>query len=283
MDGIVFIDKDINYTSKDITMMVGKKFGTTKVGHVGTLDPFASGLLMVMVNKATKTLICFEDFPKAYVATIKLGEYKDSMDITGNTVKTMDVPSFSKEEIEKALLSFMGKSMQTVPLTSAVHVNGKRLYEYAHKGKTIELPTREIEVFGIELINYSGDEITFKVCVSKGTYIRVLGSDIAKKLGTVGYLEELRRISTGPFNVSEATRIGDLKEENVKSTTEVLSRFIRTVSVNTQEALDIKNGKIKTYPLETTTDKLLVIDEYDNPIALYTNIDNQYIFRRGLF
>ena len=283
MDGIVFIDKDINYTSKDITMMVGKKFGTTKVGHVGTLDPFASGFLMVMVNKATKTLICFEDFPKAYVTTIKLGEYKDSMDITGNTVETMDVPNFSKEEIEKILLSFMGKSMQTVPLTSAVHVNGKRLYEYAHKGKTIDLPTREIEVFGIELINYSGDEITFKVCVSKGTYIRVLGSDIAKKLGTVGYLKELRRISTGPFNVSEAVKIGDLKEENVKSTTEVLSRFIRTVSVNDQEALDIKNGKIKTYSLEATTDKLLVIDEYDNPIALYTNIDNQYIFRRGLF
>ena len=283
MDGIVFIDKDINYTSKDITMMVGKKFGTTKVGHVGTLDPFASGLLMVMVNKATKTLICFEDFPKTYVATIKLGEFKDSMDITGNTVETMDVPCFSKEDIEKALLSFMGKSMQTVPLTSAVHVNGKRLYEYAHKGKTIDLPTREIEVFGIELINYSGDEITFKVCVSKGTYIRVLGSDIAKKLGAVGYLKELRRISTGPFNVSEAVKIGDLKEENVKSTTEVLSRFIRTVSVNDQETLDIKNGKIKTYPLEATTDKLIVIDEYDNPIALYTNIDNQYIFRRGLF
>ena len=283
MDGIVFIDKDINYTSKDITMMVGKRFGTTKVGHVGTLDPFASGLLMVMVNKATKTLICFEDFPKEYVATIKLGEYKDSMDITGNTVETIDVPNFSKEEIEKVLLSFMGKSMQTVPLTSAVHVNGKRLYEYAHKGKTIELPTREIEVLGIELINYSGDEITFKVCVSKGTYIRVLGSDIAKRLGTVGYLKELRRISTGPFTVSEAVKIGDLKEENVKSTTEVLSRFIRTISVNSQEALDIKNGKIKTYPLEVTTDKLLAIDEYDNPIALYTNIDNQYIFRRGLF
>ena len=283
MDGIVFIDKDINYTSKDITMMVGKRFGTTKVGHVGTLDPFASGLLMVMVNKATKTLICFEDFPKEYVATIKLGEYKDSMDITGNTVETIDVPNFSKEEIEKVLLSFMGKSMQTVPLTSAVHVNGKRLYEYAHKGKTIELPTREIEVLGIELINYSGDEITFKVCVSKGTYIRAIGSDIAKRLGTVGYLKELRRISTGPFNVSEAVRIGDLKEENVKSTTEVLSRFIRTISVNSQEALDIKNGKIKTYPLEVTTDKLLAIDEYDNPIALYTNIDNQYIFRRGLF
>ena len=283
MDGIVFIDKDIDYTSKDITMMVGKKFGSTKVGHVGTLDPFASGLLMVMVNKATKTLICFEDFNKEYEATIKLGEFKDSMDITGKTVESMDIPNLTKVEIEKVLLSFKGKSMQTVPLTSAVHVNGKRLYEYAHKGKSIELPSREIEVYDIELLDYTSDEITFRVNVSKGTYIRVLGADIAKKLGTVGYLKSLRRTAVGPFNVSEAVRINDLKEEDVKSTGDVLTRFIKSISVNDQEALDIKNGKIKAYTLEVTSDKLLVLDNENNPIALYTNIDNQYIFRRGLF
>ena len=283
MDGIVFIDKDIDYTSKDITMMVGKKFGSTKVGHVGTLDPFASGLLMVMVNKATKTLICFEDFNKEYEVTIKLGEFKDSMDITGKTVESMDIPNLTKVEIEKVLLSFKGKSMQTVPLTSAVHVNGKRLYEYAHKGKSIELPSREIEVYDIELLDYTSDEITFRVNVSKGTYIRVLGADIAKKLGTVGYLKSLRRTAVGPFNVSEAVRINDLKEEDVKSTGDVLTRFIKSISVNDQEALDIKNGKIKAYTLEVTSDKLLVLDNENNPIALYTNIDNQYIFRRGLF
>ena len=283
MDGIVFIDKDIDYTSKDISMMVGKRFNTTKVGHVGTLDPFASGLLMVMVNKATKTLICFEDFPKEYEATIKLGEFKDSMDITGNTVETADIPNLTKEKIENTLKSFVGKSIQTVPLTSAVHVNGKRLYEYAHRGKTVELPTREIEVFNIELLEFTSDEITFKVSVSKGTYIRVLGADIAKKLGSVGYLKSLRRTAVGPFNVKEAVKISDLKEEDVKSTGEVLTRFMKSISVNEQEALDIKNGKIKVYPLEVKADKLLVVDQDNNPIALYTNIDNQYIFRRGLF
>ena len=283
MDGIVFIDKDIDYTSKDITMMVGKKFNTTKVGHIGTLDPFASGLLMVMVNKATKTLICFEDFSKEYETTIKLGEFKDSMDVTGNTIETADIPNLDKETIENVLNSFVGKSMQTVPLTSAVHVNGKRLYEYAHRGKTVELPTREIEVFDIELLGFTSDEITFRVSVSKGTYIRVLGADIAKKLGTVGYLKSLRRTVVGPFNVSEAVKINDLKEEDVKSTGEVLTRFIKSVSVNDQEALNIKNGKIKAYPLEVETDKLLILDNENNPIALYTNIDNQYIFRRGLF
>ena len=283
MDGIVFIDKDIDYTSKDITMMVGKKFNTTKVGHIGTLDPFASGLLMVMVNKATKTLICFEDFSKEYEATIKLGEFKDSMDVTGNTLETADIPNLDKKTIDNVLKSFVGKSMQTVPLTSAVHVNGKRLYEYAHRGKTVELPTREIEVFDIELLGFTSDEITFRVSVSKGTYIRVLGADIAKKLGTVGYLKSLRRTVVGPFIVSEAVKINDLKEVDVKSTGEVLTRFIKSVSVNDQEALNIKNGKIKAYPLEVETDKLLILDNENNPIALYTNIDNQYIFRRGLF
>ena len=283
MDGFVFIDKPVGYTSKEVSMQVGKLFHTKKVGHIGTLDPFASGLLMVMVDKATKTLICFEDFSKRYVATIKLGEFRDSMDITGNVVETSEVPNLTKEEIENALQSFLGKSNQTVPLTSAVHVNGVRLYEYAHRGKSVELPTREIEVFDIKLIDYSKDEITFEAYVSKGTYIRVLGADIAKKLGSVGYLKSLRRISTGPFDVNEAVSLEALKEDDVKPVGETLSRFIKSRIVDDTEALDIKNGKIKVYPLEANTDKLLILDQENNPIALYTNIDNQYIFRRGLF
>ena len=283
MDGFVFIDKEPGYTSKDVSMKVGKLFHTTKVGHIGTLDPFASGLLIVMVNKATKSLICFEDFPKRYVATIKLGEYKDTMDIEGTTTETCPIPELNKEIIEKTLKKFLGKSMQTVPLTSAVHVNGKRLYEYAHRGQQVELPQREIEIFDIKLLDFAKDEITFETYVSKGTYIRVLGADIAKELGCVGYVNALRRVSTGPFDVSEAVKLGELKEENVKPIGETLSRFLKTRVVDEVEALDIKNGKIKIYPLEVKEDKLLIVDKDNNPIALYTNIENQYIFRRGLF
>ena len=283
MDGFVFIDKEPGYTSKDVSMKVGKFFHTTKVGHIGTLDPFASGLLIVMVNKATKSLICFEDFPKRYVATIKLGEYKDTMDIEGTTTETCPIPELNKEIIEKTLKKFLGKSMQTVPLTSAVHVNGKRLYEYAHRGQEVELPQREIEIFDIKLLDFAKDEITFETYVSKGTYIRVLGADIAKELGCVGYLNALRRVSTGPFDVSEAVKLGELKEENVKPIGETLSRFLKTRAADEIEALDIKNGKIKIYPLEVKEDKLLIVDKDNNPIALYTNIENQYIFRRGLF
>ena len=283
MDGFVFIDKEPGYTSTDVSMKVGRFFHTKKVGHIGTLDPFASGLLIVMVNKATKSLICFEDFPKRYVATIKLGEFKDTMDVDGITTDTCPIPELSKEKIEKALKKFLGKSMQTVPITSAVHVNGKRLYEYAHKGQEVELPRREIEIFDIKLIDFTRDEITFETYVSKGTYIRVLGADIAKELGCVGYLSALRRISTGPFDVSEALKICDLIEGNVKPIGETLSRFLKTRIVDEIEATDIKNGKIRIYPLEVKEDKLLIVDKDNNPIALYTNIDNQYIFRRGLF
>lgn len=283
MNGFVFIDKEPGLTSKDVSTKVGQFFHTKKVGHIGTLDPFASGLLIVMVNKATKTLICFEDFPKRYIATIKLGEYKDSMDTEGTTIETLPIPELNKKTIEKTLNSFLGKSMQTVPLTSAVHVNGKRLYEYARKGQEVELPTREIEVFDIKLVDFTKDEITFEAYVSKGTYIRALGADIAKELGCVGYLNALRRVSTGPFDVKEAVKLSNLKEEDVKPIGETLSRFINTKVVDEKEATDIKNGKIKIYPLEAKEEKLLIVDNDNNPIALYTNIDNQYIFRRGLF
>ena len=271
MDGIVFIDKDIDYTSKDISMMVGKRFNTTKVGHVGTLDPFASGLLMVMVNKATKTLICFEDFPKEYEATIKLGEFKDSMDITGNTVETVDIPNLTKEKIENTLKSFVGKSIQTVPLTSAVHVNGKRLYEYAHRGKTVELPTREIEVFDIKLLGFTSDEITFRVSVSKGTYIRVLGETIAEKLGTVGHLTSLRRTKILDIDVTKAKTIKELKEDDLLPIADIVKEFLPTaiLSIPSEIKKARHGGKLSLKLFPNRLDTFCVMDDKNHAIAIY--------------
>lgn len=283
MDGFVLIDKEPGYTSKGVSMKVGKFFHTTRVGHIGTLDPFASGLLLVMINKATKSLLCFEDFSKRYVATIKLGEFKDTMDTEGTTTETRPIPKLNREFIEKTLNKFLGKIVQTVPLTSAVHVNGRRLYEYARKGESVDLPVREIEIFDIKLVDFTDEEITFEAYVSKGTYIRVLGADIAKELGTVGYLNALRRIAVGPFTVEEASKIDEISLEKVQPIGKTLMRFMKTKTVDDIEALDVKNGKIKVYPLEVDEEKLLIVDSKNNPIALYTNVDNQYIFRRGLF
>ena len=284
MDGFVLIDKDIGLTSREVSSRVGRFFKTKKAGHVGTLDPFASGLLLVMINKANKSAICFDDLSKKYVATIKLGEYRDSLDITGQKIKEKEIPYLNIDQINEALSSFLGVSQQSIPLTSAKHVNGVRLYEYAHKGLEIDLPTHEIEVHDIKLIDYHDDEITFEAHVSKGTYIRVLGADIAEKLGTVGYLKQLRRTEVPPFNVLEAIKLDDLKEDSLIPTGEILSRFIKTRIVSDNEANDIKNGKVTIYEKEVAdTDKLLIVNENKNPIALYTNVNNQYIFRRGLF
>lgn len=284
MDGFIFLDKQEGVTSTQEGSRIKHFFHTKKVGHVGTLDPFATGLLIIGVNKGTKAITFFDDFSKEYIATIKLGEVTDSLDLTGKVIETKDIPSLSKDKIKEVLHSFLGKSKQLPPMTSAIRIDGKRLYKLAHQGKEIERPYRDIEVFEIELLDYQTDEITFRALVSKGTYIRVLGSDIANKIGTVGHLTKLRRTKVGPFSVEDAVKIDDVSEESLKSTFEVLKMFSKVIEFDEQRINDIKNGKIKyldeTYP----QNRLLVVDSNNTAIAMYVkNNDNRYEFARGLF
>lgn len=284
MDGFIFLDKQEGVTSTQEGNRIKHFFHTKKVGHVGTLDPFATGLLIIGVNKGTKAITFFDDFSKEYIATIKLGEVTDSLDLTGKVTETKDIPSLSRDKIKEVLHSFLGKSKQLPPMTSAIRIDGKRLYKLAHQGKEIERPYRDIEVFEIELLDYQTDEITFRALVSKGTYIRVLGSDIANKLGTVGYLTKLRRTKVGPFRVEDAIKIDDVSDVSLKSTFEVLKMFSKVIEFDEQKINDIKNGKIKyldeTYP----QNRLLVVDSNNTAIAMYVkNNDNKYEFARGLF
>ena len=170
MDGFVFVDKKEGLTSSQVDYQLKKLFSTKKVGHVGTLDPFATGLLIIGVNKGTKAITFFDDFTKEYIATIKLGVATDSMDKTGMVIETKEVPSLSKDKVEAVLHTFLGKSKQLVPMTSAVHVNGTKLYKLAHQGKEVERPYRDIEVLEIELLDCSKDEITFRTLVSNNQY-----------------------------------------------------------------------------------------------------------------
>ena len=225
MDGFVFVDKSEGITSTKVGSQIKSIFHTKKVGHVGTLDPFATGLLILGVNKGTKAITFFDDFIKEYIATIKLGVATDTFDLTGKEISKEKVPVLSRVKIEEVLRSFLGKSKQLPPMTSAIHVNGQKLYKLAHQGKEVERPLRDIEVFEIELVNFKDDEITFRALVSKGTYIRVLGSDIANKLGTVGHLINLRRTKVGPFDISEAAKIELISDESLKPTHEVLKEF----------------------------------------------------------
>ncbi|MCR4911784.1 MAG: tRNA pseudouridine(55) synthase TruB [Bacilli bacterium] len=283
MDGVLLINKQKGITSRNVCDQVSKILETKKVGHIGTLDPFATGLLIVLVGKATKCLQYFDDFAKTYTATIKLGEKTSTMDTEGNIIEQKETPYLSREDIEDVLSSFLGKQKQLPPMTSAIHVNGTKLYKLAHQGIEVERPLRDIEIFDIKLIDFSDEEITFKATVSKGTYIRVLGNDIAERLKTVGHLSSLNRDEIGPFSLKEAVSVGEFDSNSLHNIVDVLSRFCAVLKVDEQKAKDIMDGKIKEIDGDYKGDKLFIIDINNNPIAMYNRINEKFIFSRGLF
>ena len=216
MDGIIIINKEKNWTSNDVVQKV-KHITNKKVGHTGTLDPLATGVLPLLIGKGTSLSKYLINHDKEYIATICLGKKTDTGDSQGNIIEKQDVPEniFNKENINQVLNSFIGENMQTPPIYSAIKINGKKLYEYARKGKQVEIPTRKITIYSIELQDFSKDlqEITYKVNCSKGTYIRTLSEDIAKKLGTVGFTKELKRTKVGDFKIEQAIKISEVQEK----------------------------------------------------------------------
>lgn len=217
MDGILVVKKEKNYTSHDIVAIV-KKITKTKVGHTGTLDPMATGVLPLLLGEGTKLSKYLIEHDKIYIATIKLGQKTDTQDAEGKIIEEKEVNSalLNEENIKLILNTLKGRQVQTPPIYSAIKVNGKKLYEYARKKQEVEIPKREIEIYGMELIgiNESEKTIKFKVHCSKGTYIRSLCETIAEKLETVGYMKELDRIKVGSFSKAEAVTLEEIKENN---------------------------------------------------------------------
>lgn len=222
MDGIIIINKPKGYTSHDVVNKIRKIYNTKKVGHIGTLDPNATGVLPVLIGKATKLSEYLMEHNKTYRATIKLGEKRDTGDSEGKVIERCDVSNlvgaYDCSLITDILNSFLGKQFQTPPIYSAIKINGKKLYEYARVGKEIEIPKREIEIYDIKLEGIKDLEIEFSVTCSKGTYIRSLCEDIAMKLGTIGYMKELQRTKVDKFTINEAYTIEEIEKnrENVK-------------------------------------------------------------------
>ena len=202
MNGILLVNKPIDFTSRDVVNKLTKILKTKKVGHTGTLDPIATGVLVVCVGNTTKLCELLTAEHKEYIATIKLGIKTDTLDTTGTIIEEKDY-NVTEEQIIKVLNSFLGDSIQTTPIYSAVKVNGKKLYEYAREGIEVELPKRNINISNIELLSYKDDEIKFKTTVSKGTYIRALIDDICNKLNTVGTMSSLIRTKQGKFTLEE--------------------------------------------------------------------------------
>lgn len=267
MNEVIIVNKEKGMTSRDVVNSLNKILGTKKIGHTGTLDPIATGVLVVCVGHATKLCEVLTASFKEYIAEIKLGLLTDTMDITGNILKQEKIKKYSKEEIEDVLNSFLGKSIQEVPIYSAVKVNGKKLYEYARNNVEVELPKREIEVREIELLEYRDDIIKFRCIVSKGTYIRSLIKDICSKLDTVGTMKELTRTKQGIFKIEDSYYLNDIEKGNYKSLDlkEVLSEYLQ-IEIDDEEYFKIKNGQqIK----KTYHEKYVVFLYKQKVIALY--------------
>lgn len=228
MDGILIVNKPKEFTSHDVVAKV-KKICKVKVGHTGTLDPMATGVLPLLLGKGTKLSEYLINHNKIYEAVIKLGEKTDTLDSEGKVIeqKEVDLKNLNIENVNNILQSMVGKQKQTPPIYSAIKVNGKKLYEYARSGLQVEIPQREIEIYNIELmeINETLKTISFRVHCSKGTYIRTLCEEIAKKLNTVGYMKELNRTRVGNFDISEAVTLQDLEANNE----EYLNKHIITI------------------------------------------------------
>lgn len=183
MNGVLIINKPKGFTSHDVVNVLRKALNTKKIGHTGTLDPNATGVLPILVGTATKISKYLIEHDKTYIATIKLGEKTDTGDIEGNIIEQdLNFFNISCEQKEKILKTFIGKQKQTPPVYSAIKVKGKKAYEYARQGQAVDLDARDIEIYNIELIKLVDKEITFEVSCSKGTYIRTLCEDIAEKL-----------------------------------------------------------------------------------------------------
>ena len=216
MNGIILINKEKGCTSHDVVYKV-KKLTNSKVGHTGTLDPNATGVLPLLIGEATKISKYLINHDKEYEVVLELGKKTSTADVEGEVIKEKEVPAeiFEEQHVKEILKTFIGKQEQVPPIYSAIKVNGKKLYEYARKGQEVKLEPRKIEIYDIELLNINKDEkqISFRVKCSKGTYIRSVCEDIAEKLGTVGFMKELKRTVVGDFKIENAITVEELKEK----------------------------------------------------------------------
>lgn len=276
MNGILLVNKKENWTSRDVVNRVGKILETKKVGHTGTLDPLATGVLVLCIGSATKLNEILTSTYKEYEAEITLGLLTDTLDITGNELKEEKV-NVNKEQILEALNKMTGKYVQEVPIYSAVKVNGRKLYEYARAGESVELPKREVDIKELELIGdikYTDNKTIFNIrcLVSKGTYIRALVNDIANSLNTIGVMSKLTRTKQGKFKLENCYKIEDIESGNYKliSIAEVLNNFPKVVVDGYLENL-IKNGAVIND--EWKQEHILFIDKNNCLLALYKSYD----------
>lgn len=222
MDGIVIVDKPQGWTSQDVTARLRRVFGTRRIGHGGTLDPMATGVLPVFVGRATRAVEFFEHAEKTYETVLRFGITTDTEDMTG-TVLTEENVSFTEEQLQETLAAFRGEILQVPPMYSALKVNGQKLCDLARKGKTVARQPRPITIHELTLVERGENTLRLRVRCSKGTYIRTLCKDIGEKLGCGGCMESLRRVAAGEYTIDEAVPLQTLLD------TEEPEKYLRGV------------------------------------------------------
>ena len=258
MDGIILINKEKGMTSRDVVNMVCKKLNTRKVGHTGTLDPLATGLMILCCGEGLKLVELLTNHDKDYVAKVKLGIKTDTYDITGKVLEENSDFSLDRDTLIKTLDSFNGEYLQEVPIYSSIKVNGKKLYEYARSNKEVTLPKHLVKISNMKLIDFSNNSFTFSVTVSSGTYIRSLINDIGNKLGILMTMEELQRTRVGDYKLDNASSIDDLK-------------IIPIV-----DALKIKKVEVDDFLLKKISNGVKVDNRYNTSLVMFTK-DNKPI------
>ena len=260
MNGIVIVDKPQDWTSQDVTARLRRVFNTRRIGHGGTLDPMATGVLPVFVGRATRGVEFFEHAEKVYETTIRLGLTTDTEDTWGNVLEEKEV-HISETEFLDILTQFRGKIKQIPPMYSALKVNGQKLCDLARKGKEVERQPREIEIFQLECLEFSGSTVRLRVRCSKGTYIRTLCKDIGAALGCGGCMAALRRIQAGEYTIEEAVPLQELLDaENPESYLRPVDSMFRnypavTLTANQEKrcrngnafSIDLADGTYRVY------------------------------------
>ena len=275
MDGIILIDKPKGLTSRDVVNEVSKILKTKKIGHTGTLDPLATGVLVLCIGKATKLVELLTNHDKTYQANVLLGIKTDTYDVAGEVL--FDEPTnFTFNDIEKMTDNFPRQYDQEVPIYSAVKINGKKLYEYARGNEQVILPKRQVSIYNLELLDVKQNDqhtnFSFIAEVSKGTYIRSLINDMALKLNTNGIMTDLKRIKAGDFTIDMCHSLDDIKNNcfNIIPIEKVLENYY-TIEVDNILYKKISNGAV----IENTYDhELIVFTKDQKAIAIYKKFDN---------
>ena len=267
--GIIVINKPKDLTSRDVVNIISKNLNIKKVGHNGTLDPLATGVLVICFGKYTKLNNLLTSHEKEYIAEVTLGLETDTLDITGK-ILNKNTPHITKEEIIKALKNFEKTYSQEVPKYSAVKVSGKKLYEYAREGKEVILPKKEVTIYQNELLSFTENKFTFKTKVSKGTYIRSLIRDILASLNETGTMSNLKRTKQGIFKLEDSYTLDDIKQGNFKvlKVKDVLN-IPKIIAEGNLKKQIINGAKIKGI----YSNEVLFLDKEGNELAIYEKND----------